>query len=807
MASGFVSSVVRRLFPGKSRDKTPRADPRDDRSPTPSKDHPPSSPTSPSFPSSSYSPSSASSPSSPSSTGAKKQSKSKDQDPKAYSDTPVKKRQPGKRKSPLFSSLRKKTRPLSCIASRSDSPPPVLLGADPQSPTDHRTPKQRGKKEEEKSASKQRRENKSRRPLSCIVQPPSPQLLPSVDHSPELLPRTADGNAVSDRKEDRPQAAKNQPRPRPVSCFVETPAGRSPPPYFRRTPAASPQIPQSPDQYAQFQVGSPQRYPLSYLEASRRSPRLSPQPQQVLEGRSSGRPISYHAESCQQSAQRYTDNASVMYYSEQLQEPVSPYPEPFQQPVEYPVPCPEPYPAQSPRQSSPVIDNRPPLERSGRCGNVNCFLDPCPYQYSAQPQTINGYTYDLQTYFPPATSARRYARPQSACFLCEPRPCCVEARGPCRPKSQGFFPDCDPPWADSNPSLNMEHQIQQMTFNAPSEKDPAPQAKESESSPRPSTPAVVQTTFEQTPVSPETSCLLPRPAKRTLAPRPKSSYILSTESDCSPMSSPAPSPRPRRFPLRKYRSADCLDRVDEVESLDVSPPPAKPLSYFTDTDNPEQTTGKNKDGIFTSAEMLEKLGQPRARSNQSRPVSCFVGSSADESGYLSNATLGGSGWLGGLSASTGDILEMLQDREELTVADDELSFERASSFRKAWSVCSLLRQDSIQDRSFTVMRRRRQKMKDRRHTNQRSSSTETDEGVGDKERASDSSLLEKCGRDGESDTVAGIPLDKNFRGSRGAVMRLHSVHMKAWQVRLRRKQMMKKRRSTERLDSRIETLV
>ena len=302
--------------------------------------------------------------------------------------------------------------------------------------------------------------------------------------------------------------------------------------------------------------------------------------------------------------------------------------------------------------------------------------------------------------------------------------------------------------------------------------------------------------------------------------------------------------------------------MDELESLDLCPPPARPLSYFTDSDSQRTTNAttttwnsdnnndntddddskkkkKKHDEIYTSAEMLEKLGQPRPRRRSqhpprySRPVSCFVvGSSADESGYLSGATLGESrGWLGGLSASTGDILEILDGGDEMSAADDELSFERerASSFRKAWSVCSLMsRQDSIQDRSFTVTRRRRQKMKNRRQSNLRSSSTETDEGVdlkagnsvsslnhhddGDEEEEEEEEDDEggKVGR--ESLALACFPsMDGttllHVPGSRGQVRRLHSVHMKAWQIRLRRKQMLVKRRSHERLNPRRETLV
>ncbi|XP_076450195.1 uncharacterized protein LOC143286502 [Babylonia areolata] len=834
MASGFMSSVVHRLFHGgKGRDRNPRQDPtttaargkrhaQDDLTSS-------SSPTTPP-------PASSSSSSSPSSFVGRQheESMAKYQEARPNAERSGKKRDQTKGKSALFSSLRKKTRPLSCVAARPDSPPTLLTeAADPQrSPGEPKTPSKKSNKggkedEERKSGSKQRREKKPRRPLSCIVQPPSPRLLPSVDDSPQSPRDTARGAASHQREGSAHMAIRVQPRPRPASCFVEVPRDRSPPPYCRRpTQGGSPQVPEPVDQFVPFQVGSPKRAPPSYLEAANRSPKPAPLSQQPLslDERSPRAPLPYQMESSQQPVTSCAENPRSPRYPGQLQKPLPSSSENSQQSV--------PYSQQSLRQSTPVMDNnssRPP-DRFGMCGDANCFLNPCPYRPPAQPQSYGGYSYDLKTYFPPAPSARRYARPQSACFLCDPQPCCVEARRACRPRSQCYFPDCDFTWSGPNPAPNPDHQLQPTTLNYSPGVDRVLQADGPVSRPQlPSDPPVETGKSDSTTSPGEYSPRPPpRPAKRTLAPRPKSTCLLSTESEGSPMSSPAPSPRPRRFPLKKYRSADCLDRVDELESLELSPPPAKPLSYFTTTtttDNPQQkTTTSNTnssinkhDEIFTSAEMLEKLGQPRSSRKQPRPVSCFAGSSsggtADESGYLSNATLGGSGsgWLGGLSISTGDILEML-DGEDLN-ADDEMSFERASSFRKAWSVCSLLRQDTIQDRSFTVMRRRRQKMKDRRLTNQRSSSTETDDGVVDMEKGggastSTSSLL----GGGESATVAGIPLDgksnASVPGSRGVVLRMHSAHMKAWQIRLRRKQMMKKKwRSAEKLGSRIETLV
>ena len=817
---------------------------------------------------------------------------------------------------------------------------------------------------------KRKEKKKSRRPLSCIVQPPSPRL-PAVDRSLKNPHRSPEADSSPRGSSPRGAAptrhAKAQDRSRPVSCFVETPQHRSPPPYSGRPQQPSPQAsvrldeqfartagtpdqtlppysaisyrssalfgspcqespslrsqtpitPEAPRRDFPYYAESSQQQPMPYYADSSQQPILyydeTPQKTTAYYGETPQQATPYYGETPQQSSPYYgeTSQKSSPYYGETSQQSSPYYGDTSQQSSPYYGETPQqssPYYGETPQQSSPYYGETPqqsspyytealhqqlscyggtprqstpvmgspgssePLEARRR--NSNCPLSPCPYQPSTPPQAYSGgRSYDLKTYFPSAAPVRRGphlpSRPQSACFLCEPQPCCAEGGRARRPLSQCYLPGCSLPWsgpkitrgsaaaaalqeevlAGQSTPASPASGVEVVTLPTPPLPPPA-HAVERSPIPRPRSGVSLEPERSSPPAAPaptlqEASPATPRAAKRTLLPlpRPKSACLLSaeleSESSLAPTSSPtrggsspAPSPPPPRFALKKYRSADCLDRVDEIESLNFSPPPAKPLSYFTDSDSQSAKTTttvkkrKNKhDEIYTSAEMLEKLGQPRgARISSShpagwRPVSCFVGS-ADESGYLSSATLGGSGWLGGLSASTGDILEIL-DGDEVNAADDELSFERASSFRKAWSVCSLLRQDSIQDRSFTVMRRRRQKMKNRRQSNLRSSSTETDEGVEVKTGHSATSSLdedrEKGGEgDGEgeesSSTVAGFPLDGTLGyapGSRGRreVRRLHSAHMKTWQIRLRRKQMLMKRRSYERLNPRMETLV
>ncbi|KAK7478609.1 hypothetical protein BaRGS_00030141 [Batillaria attramentaria] len=621
-----------------------------------------------------------------------------------------------------------------------------LLPASTSAPSEEQPSSQKDKLKRRKRKSPLFNSIRSRaRPLSCIIaQPESPV------GTRKLLDSKGGNNKENVTCKNASRGHKAGKAQRPVSCFVERPC--DPLPSYERSPAQ--------DRRKDAQYKS---MPTRYVKNQKRPASCCVETLQQPPPRQRFDRISH------QQAPNYVDCAREPYLENMGSSPnlSSGYNDrlPQQNPPSY-------VDMQSVQNHSSVHADYPLQSASHSTGNaqlsyydipddgrdLDCSLRQVPVPKPRQNLTgINAY--DLKSFFPPAAPARPVPRPRSACFP---------------PRTEDGYVRPPPPYT-----------------------------------PRPQSGCWLPYEGEAEPFTPRAAARGESgfaPQRPHLAPRPHSVYEVMGDRHSSvgaDMGLASPRHRPSRLVPVRCWSAECLDEIDEGV-LDLSPPPARPISHFM---GPHPSArNQHSSEIFTSVEMLEKVGQPRSRVRTPRPVSCFVGS-ADESGYLSNGTP--TGWLGGLSVSTGDILEAL-DGDEMGSADDELSFERSSSLRKAWSISSLLRNDSIQDRSLIVMRRRRQKMKDRRNTNNRSSSTETDEGVGDVRATNSTTSLvdEDDVTSPKTAEKAKTWLDAKLLKprNRGPVTRLHSVHMKAWEIRLRRKQMLRKRQSQDNLH-RLETLV
>ncbi|XP_041367100.1 uncharacterized protein LOC121381810 [Gigantopelta aegis] len=180
-------------------------------------------------------------------------------------------------------------------------------------------------------------------------------------------------------------------------------------------------------------------------------------------------------------------------------------------------------------------------------------------------------------------------------------------------------------------------------------------------------------------------------------------------------------------------------------------------------------------------------------------------SSADDSGYKSPTCL-----LSTTSVSVDDICDIyrLDDTLDKPLDDDD----DGDMLRKASSLSSLLRCTSIQDKSLRLMRRRRQNMAKRRSkllyadegidltlTSTCDDVTSTDDNISSDEASPQvKHLVDDALRDSRGDlTPCRINIDGDVisRSCQVGVARNSSVQMKSWEIRRRRKLLLRKRKS------------